>query len=78
MVEQLTLIGVTDFKRSNGWVSRFSGRYSIAKRRITGSGKSLPHNMTGLIWGHIEETNELIESEGKLYSTMIANNGSGI
>lgn len=68
MVEQLALIGVNDFKRSNGWVSRFTGRWHIAKRRITGSGKSLPHNMTGLIWGHIEDTNELIESGGKYYS----------
>jgi hypothetical protein len=64
MKSELSLIYVHEFKGSNGWLDRFIKRYSIAKRRITGCGKSLPANLKDLIWAHIEDVNELIHSEG--------------
>lgn len=64
MKSELLLINVPEFKGSNGWLDRFIKRYSIAKRRITGSGKNLPSNLKDLIWAHIEDVNELIHVEG--------------
>jgi hypothetical protein len=64
MQNELLQINIPDFKGSNGWLDRFIKRYQIAKRRVTGSGKKLPEDMTELIWAHIGEVNELIESQG--------------
>jgi hypothetical protein len=64
MQNELLLINIPDFKGSNGWLDRFIKRYQIAKRRVTGCGKKLPEDMTDLIWAHIGEVNELIESQG--------------
>ena len=68
MKDELAIIGVLQFKGSNGWLNRFSKRYSITSRRITGSGKHLPENLSQIIWNHIEAVNDFISLKGELIS----------
>ena len=65
MVKELLLIGVSEFKGSNGWCSRFCQRYSLTSRRITGSGKALPDNAAEIVWDYIEGINDYIFERGK-------------
>jgi len=68
MQMELRAIGVTEteFKGSNGWLDRFCRRFSLKSRRITGTGRILPDNLSEIIWDHIEDMNDLID-EGCLY-----------
>jgi hypothetical protein len=47
----------SNFKASPGWLANFCKRKNIVMRRVTTSGRDLPHNYMNQIYDHFENVN---------------------